>query len=900
MSKTKKRKKDFQKVKLKVGKTLPRGQNVTNTSFKTRSIQVVQKIKGVNSEPSTHRKLNLKDLLSQCQHYNSSVRHEAVSGLKELVTLHPHLIPLHLSAILEKTSQLFTDKDLVVRQAVIRVLKVIFSSVSSNQIAPFFPLLSAHLCCAMTHIYEDIQRDSLNVFDLLLETYPDLVTNNSTQILPNFIAQISRDHGTGQSKSPGNRKDFGRSLAITPNSRMSVHRWRSGVLGRLHKLLTAILTSKVQDTEEDEKKNSVVKWQPSVETVQTFPSYITSSWLTPGFMLSSDRNLVTVSSSSSVSSADGEYDVKKFAHTLLPLLIECWIESRPVDDNSNVTGSLVPLNVLSMMSTITSVIQLLWESLVAQQHVSQDDSITDFLASYLKDFEKHFMTSFPYAAHESLHPPKKAKKDKNIPPVSVESLNLAVCDIMTYFIDTPAVSMEMPWIVQVYGYVISCLKGRQLDASQIKVIIRVIKKLIVLSRPEGDDAELLEAALQYYLSSHPLSAERKLFLHLFADQILERSNCQVRCRQNITDRFLQSLPELLLLVLADNVEMSVVITSVMKRAACQKCSPLFVSLEEVLVTLLDPDSGVLVKCKSEVQTRLLEILYWFPLLTADLLKPLCRLLMDENVEAGVSLSVVDIIHHRYLKFADQTDTVETSGYLSFIMTMLTGLDSEKLAAMCDEGEGEGDSESLSLYRICWSVSRQRWTKHLSLVEHITSLLNQFSHQREMAAVVSYFWTSLMKQHKIVSILTVYGILITGRHLLSHDQPNEWENTITNLCLSLVNELTRKEGQNDAVHAEDAVTLWSSCCGFLVAGPGIFDIFLQKAVSFLLTLSSEDAVCVLTTAMTNVLQQEFIQTYEKTRVATQSLEQFKETVELKVPNLLQKQWWSDFVYQISLT
>ena len=46
MPKSKKKKhQDFQKVKLKVGKRLPKGDNVTNLSFKTRQIQLTQRIK---------------------------------------------------------------------------------------------------------------------------------------------------------------------------------------------------------------------------------------------------------------------------------------------------------------------------------------------------------------------------------------------------------------------------------------------------------------------------------------------------------------------------------------------------------------------------------------------------------------------------------------------------------------------------------------------------------------------------------------------------------------------------------------------------------------------------------------------------------------------------------------
>ena len=52
------------------------------------------------------------------------------------------------------------------------------------------------------------------------------------------------------------------------------------------------------------------------------------------------------------------------------------------------------------------------------------------------------------------------------------------------------------------------------------------------------------------------------------------------------DRFLQSLPELLLSVLPGNVEMSAVIITVMKRAACQKCVSMFACLDAMLLTLL--------------------------------------------------------------------------------------------------------------------------------------------------------------------------------------------------------------------------------------------------------------------------------------------------------------------------
>jgi hypothetical protein len=62
MPKSKKKKNaDFQKVKFKVGKKLPKGLNETNLSFKSRQLQM-PKTKDFlkNDQPQTKRKLTLE------------------------------------------------------------------------------------------------------------------------------------------------------------------------------------------------------------------------------------------------------------------------------------------------------------------------------------------------------------------------------------------------------------------------------------------------------------------------------------------------------------------------------------------------------------------------------------------------------------------------------------------------------------------------------------------------------------------------------------------------------------------------------------------------------------------------------------------------------------------------
>ncbi len=57
--KTKAKYKDFQKVKLKAGKPLPKGLNETKTGFKSKSIQIKEQLKVDTSQATTRKKLNI-------------------------------------------------------------------------------------------------------------------------------------------------------------------------------------------------------------------------------------------------------------------------------------------------------------------------------------------------------------------------------------------------------------------------------------------------------------------------------------------------------------------------------------------------------------------------------------------------------------------------------------------------------------------------------------------------------------------------------------------------------------------------------------------------------------------------------------------------------------------------
>lgn len=60
MTKKRKHQEDFQKVKLKVGKKKPKLENATDTTFKTKTIQIPEQLKEDGLLTAQNRKLNIK------------------------------------------------------------------------------------------------------------------------------------------------------------------------------------------------------------------------------------------------------------------------------------------------------------------------------------------------------------------------------------------------------------------------------------------------------------------------------------------------------------------------------------------------------------------------------------------------------------------------------------------------------------------------------------------------------------------------------------------------------------------------------------------------------------------------------------------------------------------------
>ncbi|XP_065523904.1 testis-expressed protein 10 isoform X1 [Lathamus discolor] len=526
MTKKRKHQEDFQKVKLKVGKKKPRLENATDTTFKTKAIQIPEQLKEDGVLPTQNRKLNIKDLLSQMHHYSPGVKHNALLGLKDLLSQYPFVIDAHLSNIVSEVAAVFTDKDSGVRGAAVHLLQFLASKIRAEQIAPFFPLVSAHLSSAMTHISEGIQEDSLKVLDILLEAYPALLTDRSSILLKNFVELISHQQLSKRLKS---REKLSWMLSVNPNRRITSQQWRLNVLTRLKKFLQAVVdgSSEIEDEGLQEQKDSpcsvrnpiCISWKVHAnnqQCVQLFENGGLRPKINSSFRL---RSLTGVMDSAEKGLSSAE-NLKGFIEIIIPLLIECWIEASPAQ-SAPILGNLLESDSQQLMQQVLSIIHLLWK--LTKRHDETYKMDLWLRMNYLVDFKHHFMRHFPYSLQETAkHKKKDSCKGNKYCVTSSNSvdhllLNLTLCDIMVSLASTSTLQMDSGWLDMIRKFVTDTLQdGSKLNSKQVNRLLGVTWRLMQIQQNKVATEPLIKAVYTLYQQRNLLFPVRTLLLKFFS------------------------------------------------------------------------------------------------------------------------------------------------------------------------------------------------------------------------------------------------------------------------------------------------------------------------------------------------------------------------------------------------
>lgn len=855
-AKKKKRQDDFQKVKLKVGKKKPRADNATNTNFRSKGIYLSEQLKRDTSGPTTHKQLGINDLLSQLHHYNANVKHSALLGLKELLSISPSLLEQHLSRLLSEVAAVLTDKDHNVRVAAARVLRYIAQCVPAERVAPFFPLLSAHLSCAMTHIETGIQEDAINVLDVFLEHYPALLAARPAVLLTNFLEMISHRQNSGGAKKASDSKAWTWALSINPNRAVTSQQWRLSVLLRLGRFLQAVVEER--PTEESDMSVPTERVFGSSGEGRFTPLHLNWEELTYSkvgvkiyehsgakptphstFKLRPEQDPgATVNEG-----LDSAETVQKFAATLVPLLLEVWVEASTNDSPWNNTegAHLLTPDAMSVMFQVLSILQLLRK--LAPQRENQDALDAWFRKEYLGDFKQHFIKNFPYGSRDTPRHKKKidlkrSKQTAALPGPTVDplALNITLCQVMVSLSQKQGVGQEADgdWLTPLRTFVRDTLgSGVKLSYRQLQMLLGTVWKMVLTQRSKTVTEDLLAAVYIYYKQRNLPLQTRSLLLSFYSKLYLQEQGHAHLTRSKVLSRWLASLPVQLSQLGHRNPMLSVQLILSIQAAASRGNKDLISSLQTHACTLYDPQDGVVVLLPSESQQRMVQLLYFLPKMSQPLLANLSSCCTAGRISAGLAASLIRIIHLRSplssWTAGSQEAALQHVDYFSFLFSTLIGFSSKQLASL---QEAEDDSvlppaalSPLGLY----PTPLEQFTHHWDIVEEVCHCLETLGSKSQCFDILQTGICNYLTKLGVVSDSMAAGLLRAVSRLLDLSVlPLEPVlRFLSQCCLSLLSLLLtlQQEAPTETNHKREAI--WGACVTALSSIPRLLRVVLQS-------------------------------------------------------------------------
>ncbi|EPS42972.1 hypothetical protein H072_3085 [Dactylellina haptotyla CBS 200.50] len=173
--KKKEKQKDFVKPKLKVGKTKPKADNHTSTSFKSKAIVVGHQ--SLNAAAPTVQ-TQLKHNLTLLNHHAYSTRRDSLSHIASVLSSSsPSNPPISYSILLPALAPLILDSAAPVRTQLLTLFKSLTKSKDLRQdaiipvdaVRMHTPRFLLYVHSAMTHISAEIRGDSTNFLAWLLD-----------------------------------------------------------------------------------------------------------------------------------------------------------------------------------------------------------------------------------------------------------------------------------------------------------------------------------------------------------------------------------------------------------------------------------------------------------------------------------------------------------------------------------------------------------------------------------------------------------------------------------------------------------------------------------------------------------------------------------------------------------
>lgn len=836
-----------------MGKKKPKADNATNTNFRSKGIHLPEQLKRDTSGPTTHRNLGINDLLSQLHHYNANIKHSALLGLRELLSLNPPLLDLHLSRLLSEVAAVITDKDGNVRLAATRVLRFIAQSVPAERVAPFFPLLSAHLSCAMTHIEPSIQEDAMKVLDVLLEHYPALLASRPAVLLTNFLELISHRQSSGGAKKGKDTRGHTWALSVSPGRAVTSQQWRLSVLLRLGCFLQAVVDERpVEKTDMSVHCEEGFGCSQGISSLNLTWEDLTYNKVSVKLYEHSGAKPTPLSTfklrpqggstAEMGEGLDSREAVQNFAATLVPLLLEVWVEAGVNESSqSNSDGShLLTPDAMSVMFQVLTILQLLRKLPPQQEHQEALDAW--FRKEYLGDFKQHFIKNFPYSTrdtpkHKRKTDLKRSKQTAAVPGPTVDllALNITLCQVMVSLSqrESPTGDFDSGWLKPLRLFVQDSLSsGVKLSYKQLHMLLDTVWKMVLAQRIKTVTEDLLAAVYTYYQQKHLTLQTRTLLLSFYSKLYQQEQVHSHIARSKVLSQWLASLPVQLSQLGHRNPTLSVQLIRSIQAAASRGNKDMLNSLQRYACELYDPQEGVVVFLPAELQQQIVQLLYFIPKMPQALLSNLSGCCNAGRISADLGASLIRIVHLRSSlsgwNVGSQETALQDVDYISFLFSTLAGFSSEKLAALQDFGDEcalpLGALSPLSLY----PTSVEHFKHHWDIVNEVCHCLENLGSKSQCFEIIQNgilkYLTKLAvaPDSMAASLLKVVSRLIDLsvlpiEHLLRF---------LSQCCLSLLALCItlQQEARADAKYKREAI--WGACVSALSTIPRLLRMVLQ--------------------------------------------------------------------------
>lgn len=354
--------------------------------------------------------------MNQLSHYNDNTRQDATESLKHFFIQYPASLHQNLSIFLPKLLSRSVDVHFNVRKNFISCLEHVFKNVTKQEIQPFYPVIMAHLSCAMTHINEEIQSDSLKLLDLCLDWFPSLFLKSCDKVFHNFLDMVSQSQGSSIKKHCGTKNgtsqpfSINTSMSVKPIGKLSSMKSRKDALEKLQKMVSLVLTMKrTQNLHVESDCNQGNVNMAGNDFLLLKYSYFDNQKREKLDRIPSTKR-ETVSSNSLES-------MKGLILSFMPILFHFWNDCNPASFTSSSASKANEL-ALPIMVSIVSIFKAVATSEPQGKHSNS------FTGDYFEDFEKYVLEYFPFSIYTLQNKPVKPDLQSNI-----LNLNSSICQI---------------------------------------------------------------------------------------------------------------------------------------------------------------------------------------------------------------------------------------------------------------------------------------------------------------------------------------------------------------------------------------------------------------------------------------------------------------------------------------